>query len=421
MENRTVFQLADVTRRIGDLLLEATRKRFWVRAQLVVGRRGVRAGHFYCELVEVDDAGRQVAKIDAVIWRSTYEPLRRRLVARGIDEPFADNSEICAECSLEYHDVHGLKLHVHDVDPEFGEAEIERNRRTIIERLRTDGLLERNKQTVVPVPALRIGLVTATGSAAHADFVHTLETSDYRFDVVLRTAAMQGPRTGTEIVAAIEALEREAVDVMCIVRGGGSQLDLSSLDDESIARRIATSTVPVFVGLGHEIDFGVLDVVAHSSFKTPTAVATGLVARVAELDDRLAIAVDRLRSSTTRQCDLAERDLVRTRTRLGTESRRSLTVHAESLARRATSLRPDRFDRMLGLAERLLESRERVLRSLAPDAVLNRGYAIVHEAGGRPVRRADELEQGTRIRLTFADGDVTGRVTDEEGVDERIK
>jgi exodeoxyribonuclease VII large subunit len=334
-----VFRLRDVTRRIHDLLLEATAKRFWVRAQLVVGNRERRAGHFYCELVDVDDRGRH-AKIDAVIWRDAHERIRSKLAEHGLGDALTDNTEICAHCSLSYHALYGLKLEVHDVDPTLGDAHIERNRRAILERLKEDGLLEVNGGLLVPDPPLRIGLVTARPSAAYEDFIRTLEASPYAFRLLLASAAMQGERTEREVVTALRSLVGRGVDVVCIVRGGGSQLDLAwLLDNERIARTVATSPVPVLVGIGHEIDAGVLDVVAHSSFKTPTAVAEHLVSRVRELDDRLAVALERLQSSTERRIDLAGREVERSRHGFVRGSRKHLDLFAARHTNRALRVR----------------------------------------------------------------------------------
>lgn len=350
----TVFLLRDVTRRIRDLLLEATGKRFWVRAQLVVGARERRAGPFYCELVDVDDQGCPEAKINAVIWREAHARIRSKLAEHGLGDALTDNTEICANCSLSYHKLHGLKLVIHDVDPTFGEAHIERNRRAILERLKGDGLLEVNRGLLVPDPPLRIGLVTARGSAAYEDFTSTLKESPYAFRVQLASAAMQGERTEPEVVTALRSLVGRGVDVVCIIRGGGGQLDLAwLLDNEQIARTVATSPVPVLVGIGHEIDAGVLDVVAHSRFKTPTAVAEHLVTRVRELDERLVVALERLQSSTERRIVLAGREVERSRRSFVRASRKDLDLFAGRHANRALRVRAG-FDALFAVRLDLL-------------------------------------------------------------------
>src|SRR5262249_19720750 len=131
-----------------------------------------------------------------------------------------------------------------------------------------EGLLERNKATKVLRAPLRIGLITSANTAAYADFTKTLVGSPYGFEIFLAAASMQGQTTSAEVNAAIHKLIQTQVDLICLVRGGGSALDLAWFDDEAIARTIAHCPLPVWVGIGHEIDVTVPDFVAHTSHKT---------------------------------------------------------------------------------------------------------------------------------------------------------
>jgi exodeoxyribonuclease VII large subunit len=306
-----IFRLRAVTARINDIILDVTTKRFWVQAHLVVSKGGARSGHFYCELVDNDENGAPIARMQAVIWRSQLDSIRNKLRDAGDPDVLAGNREICALCSVSYHAVYGLKLQIHDVDPSFGEAQIDRNRRLILEQLKNEGILSKNKLTNLPAAALRIGLITAEKSAAYNDFANTLRASPFSFKVIAAFASMQGENMERQVLAAFHSLIGLHVDVICIVRGGGSQLDLAWFDNEKLARVIIASPVPVWVGIGHDIDVGVLDFVAHTSFKTPTAVAEALVKRLQELDDRIVIARDRLCQLTDRQVTLAFKTMER--------------------------------------------------------------------------------------------------------------
>jgi exodeoxyribonuclease VII large subunit len=212
-----------------------------------------------------------------------------------------------------------------------GEAQIDRRRRLILERLRSEGILERNKGLVVPTPALRVGLITSKNSAAYNDFTHTLQTSGFGFRVLLAASVMQGENTGPQVRAALAALVDAAVDLICIVRGGGSQVDLAWFDDEPLARAVVSCPIPVWVGIGHNIDVGVLDFVAHTSHKTPTAVAEALVTRVRDLHSRLLDAEDRLKEVTERRLALAIKDVERNHEGLLQGSRKHLDYHDSAL------------------------------------------------------------------------------------------
>ncbi len=195
----------------------------------------------------------------------------------------------------------------------------------MLERLKQAGLLDLNKQLALPGAPLRIGLVTAPGSAAYADFVKTLSVSGFSFQVYLAQATMQGATTHAQVVAAITLLEQHEVDLICVVRGGGSSIDLASFDHDAIGMAIARCGKPVWVGIGHEIDITVPDFVAHMSHKTPTAVATALVQIVQDLATRLDTDLDRLQ-------DICERRTILARTKLDTSDsgrRQGLRKHLE--------------------------------------------------------------------------------------------
>ncbi len=350
----TVFRLAAVTGRIRDMLLEVTARRFWVRGQLVA-RGPARSGHFYGELLDLDELGRTLAKMNLVIWRSSLVGIRRKLELAGTADVLAGNREICVLASVAYHEVHGLSLQVHDVDPSFGEAHIDRNRRLILERLAAEGLLEANGLLELPAAPLAIGLVTAADSAAANDFLRTLAESPYGFRVVLASAAMQGEALEAEVLAALAALSRLPLDLVAIVRGGGSPVDLAWFDNESVARSIATMPMPVWVGIGHEIDSGVPDQVAHSSFKTPTAVAEAIVSTLRGLDDRLVTAAERLDNLVRRPIDLAARSLDRNRQGFLQGLRKAQTLAQSELLGHLARLRAAAWQSTLGRESRLAE------------------------------------------------------------------
>lgn len=398
-----IFRLAAVTSRIRDLLLEVSAKRFWVRAQLVA-RSAARSGHFYGELLDVEEDGQTVAKMSAVIWRSNLEAIRRKLEISGVAELLEGSREICGLCSVTYHEVHGLSLQIHDIDPTFGEAHIDRNRRLILQRLAAEGLLDANASRRLPAAALVIGLVTAAGSAAANDFLRTIRDSGYGFRVIVASAAMQGERLEAEVIEALQSLARLPIDLVAVVRGGGSPVDIAWFDNEPVARAIAAMPMPVWVGIGHEIDSCVPDHVAHTSFKTPTAVAEALVQQLAGLEDRLLIAADRLDTLSTRPIELAERALERSRIGLTQGTRKLLAMADSQLSTHLSQLRASAFqstfarDRHLGEATASLRS-STVHRVRAMAGRLADAGQTASRATSRSLQRKRERLNGLKQRL----------------------
>ena len=140
---------------------------------------------------------------------------------------------------------------------------------------------------------------------------------------------MQGRASAVEVVNAIRTLANSRVEVICLVRGGGSPLDLAWFDNEAIGRAIANCPAPVWVGIGHEIDLTVPDFVAHTRHKTPTAAAEALVERIRALDNDLVLSRDRLVEIFGRRMDLAERSIVRNRNGLQQGSRKHYEIYSK--------------------------------------------------------------------------------------------
>ncbi|MEI8039359.1 MAG: exodeoxyribonuclease VII large subunit, partial [Verrucomicrobiota bacterium] len=224
-------------------------------------------------------------------------------------------------------------------DPAVVLGELELKKREIIGRLRRDGWLELNKECRAPLLPMRLGLVTSVGSAAYHDFIQTLATSGYGFQVYLADSMMQGERAEPSILRALDCCARLDVELICIVRGGGSKTDLYSLDNEAMARRVAASFVPVWTGIGHESDTSILDYVAHRSFKTPTAVAEELAARFTQLRRQVDEAAATLSTVWSYRRRLAREELTRARNRFRRSPRRLLELMVVRLREQGQALR----------------------------------------------------------------------------------
>jgi exodeoxyribonuclease VII large subunit len=441
---KKIFRLRSVAKSIQNALLEASKKQFWVQAQFVPSPS--KGSHCYGELVDHDDkTGKVVAKFRTVIWRDDMQRIQRKLQSRGQERTLDGGQKICALVAVRYHEVYGLSLQISDVDPEFGDSHIEVNRRRILEALQSDGLLDKNKHVNLVAASLRVGLITAPKSAAYADFTRTLETSAFGFDVRFARATMQGEQCSLQVSRAIRLLVRSGVDVICIIRGGGSPMELACFDNEQLATQIAGCGVPVWVGIGHEIDITVLNFVAHTPHKTPTAVAEALVSRVRELDDRVEIARDRLRETSTRMLASSSQDLQRNVDGLREGLRKQLEISSGNLRSRTQTFRASLADRastelqrhakyitqlrlhtrnreesarraltrgterlQIGTARLLEMRRERVrvrVRSLQSDSC--RALGIAEQA---LQRNADGMRQGFQKHLKIKTAELRGRV-----------
>ncbi|MEY3473756.1 MAG: hypothetical protein RL087_214 [Pseudomonadota bacterium] len=295
-------------------------------------------------------------------------------------------------------------------------------------RLEAQGLFDEARKRPVPPMPRAIGLVTSPGAAALHDVVTALRRRAPHVPVILAPAAVQGSEAPRELVAALNSLYALAdrVDVILLVRGGGSLSDLWAFNDEQLAQTIVRSPVPLICGVGHETDFTIADFCADLRAPTPTAAAELASRPRAECLAEADAFAQALTAAVSDRIELLGQRLDQAASRLGRPSAR-LAAHRERLVWLAQSLRHGGAGRMQqggrgvdALAMRLGAGVERALRSqgerlvragvrlemLDPRRVLDRGYAWLSDADGQTLMRAGAIASGQAVRATLTDGEV---------------
>jgi len=295
-------------------------------------------------------------------------------------------------------------------------------------RLEAEGLFDPSRKRALPSMPRRIGLVTSLGAAALHDVVTALRRRAPHVEVVLAPAAVQGAQAPAELVAALRALYvlQPAPDAILLVRGGGSIEDLWAFNDETLARTIAQSPVPVVSGVGHETDFTIADFCADLRAPTPTAAAELVAAPQALWLEALGLIGERLDDALGARLDVLGQRLDLAASRLGRPSgmvarqRLGLAHQAQRLhyavlsktERLSQAQQVLKADLPLKLARSLAQRRERLERAamrlqlLDPALVLQRGYAWLADPAGRAITSARQLAPGDAVRARLADGTV---------------
>jgi exodeoxyribonuclease VII large subunit len=256
----------------------------WVRAEISSARMS--RGHWYIELIQKDpDSEVIMAQSSAVIWAGEFEQIKRRQ-GDGFKELLQHGAEIKALVEVTFHERYGLKLVIKDIDISHTLGSLELKKRAVLERLQKENLLGLNKNINLPDVLQKIAIISSSTAAGYQDFVQQVKNNPYGFDIqlTLLEAAMQGDRVSREVSAHLIQMQYGDFDAVVIIRGGGSRMDLADFDDYNIARAIALCELPVLTGIGHDIDTSIADLVAHSQFKTPTAVAAFLVEQAHQND-----------------------------------------------------------------------------------------------------------------------------------------
>ena len=376
-------------------------KPFWLRAELSSVSHS--KGRLYCDLVELRD-GRVIAKFRCTIWPRELSEIKSRLHQARLDELLADGNEVGLRCQIQYHELYGMSVNAVDIDPSASLGALERKKQEIIRRLRTAELLDKNAQRRVPALPKRIGLVASRDTAGYKDFVTTVAASGYGISIFAADARVEGEDTERTVLRALDALAKLDLDLVVVLRGGGSRISLSYLDNEAIARAIAEHRHPVWTAIGHEIDTSVLDAVAHTSFKTPTAVAESLIARYTLADERLTAVVQIMQ----RQVELRlrpERDridgadeLLMSRAKRALRDRRVQTDTNAKSFRRQVQQRLSFEDARLVGARGQLQSLAKQRSSVASRA-LEEHHKSLHKTIGRALAQRRDHRQRLQERL----------------------
>jgi exodeoxyribonuclease VII large subunit len=416
--------VSELCRRVGAALTDAFPDQVWVQGA-ISGLSRSNNGHVYFDLVDPEaEAGQSSGAVLPVALFASSRQLVNKILRRSGGVRMHDGIEIRIRGQITYYPPQGrVQLVMSLIDPQFTLGQMAAARQQLLDRLSREGLLHVNHHRRFPALPLRVGLITSDQSAAYHDFVDQLTSTDHPFRITLFDTRVQGLEAAPGVAAAIGLIGERAsagdldVEVVVVIRGGGARTDLAAFDHEDVARAIALSPLPVIVGVGHETDRSVADEVAHTSVKTPTAAAQVLIEAVAEFDDRLHHAADRIKTLTHLHLERANEHLLACGTRLITTTRRTIERQESALDQltyrlaRAPGRRLERAASAVDIAEVKLGAND-------PQRALQRGWTITYLAArgrnGHPrlLRTPKEVTVGDRIQTVTAEGSVYSTVTE---------
>lgn len=282
--------LSELQRRVKGSLEELFAMPVWVKAEISELTLN-RSGHCYLDLVETEEGSDAViARCRATIWSYTFRMLKPYFETTT-GQVFTEGLKVLLQAKVEYHEVYGFSLNIRDIDPVYTLGDMARQRREIILRLKEAGVFEMNKDLELPLVPQRIAVISSPTAAGLQDFLNQLHNNPHQFVFYTRLfpAVMQGMEAPRSITAALEQIFKyeELFDAVVIIRGGGAQIDLACFDHYELAFNVAQFPLPVITGIGHEKDDTVIDLVAHTRMKTPTAVAEFLISSALQFSQQL--------------------------------------------------------------------------------------------------------------------------------------
>lgn len=321
--NDQQFSLFELQQQVKSCLDDSFALPIWVKAEISEMTVN-RSGHCYLDLIETEpNSDTVIARCRATIWSYTFRMLKPYFETTT-GQSFTEGIKVLLQAKIEYHEVYGISLNIRDIDPVYTLGDLARQRQEIIRRLKEDGVFDMNKDLELPVVAQRIAVISSPTAAGLQDFLDQLHQNKHQFVFYTKLfpAIMQGNEAPRSIMASLEQIftYEDWFDVVVIIRGGGSQLDLACFDQYELAFHVAQFPLPVITGIGHDKDDSVVDLVAHTRLKTPTAVAEFLISgaiafaqELAELEKHFTeLIADQLEENRSRLNEAADRlnDLV---------------------------------------------------------------------------------------------------------------
>ena len=447
--------LLELNSRIKQVLKQHLPTVIWVTAEITELQLN-RSGHCYLQLVDKRETDENpLATARATIWAFTFRTLQPYFETVA-GRPLAKGMKVMLQVEVVFHELYGYSLNVKDIDPTYTIGDLERKRKEILLRLEKEGILHMNHSMEFPLLPKNIAVISSPTAAGLGDFMNQLENNPYhfRFQVKLFPAVMQGERTTESIIAALEQIYRyeEIFDAVVIIRGGGSQTDLSSFDTYDLAAHVAQFPLPVIAGIGHERDETLVDQVAFLRIKTPTAAATYLIDCFLKLENLLtnwqndvALEVqERLNQEHKRQLMLAttckqavERFLTDRMTRFQwisqkiehlaekyTQNRLHTLEHLVQRLEKNVALLLERkrgqiavlkggiqqkTEQVLVKNKRSLELAHHTMKLVDPRSVLERGYTITRYQG-KTVKHLTDLKAGDLLETETYEGVIKSEV-----------
>ncbi len=294
-----MLKLSELQFKIKEAVKLSLEQSYWIVAEISELNIN-QTGHCYLELIERDEeADRIIAKGKAIIWSSTFKIIDPYFYA-STGEKIKVGFKVLIKVSVEYSELYGLSFSIKDIDPVYTIGEQKKKRNEIIQQLESEGVLDMNKELLLPEPVQKIAIISSETAAGYQDFICQLKNNPYgfKFYTKLFPSLMQGESSSESIISALEKINdnHDKFDLIAIIRGGGSKSELSCFDNYRLAYYITQCNLPVLSGIGHERDQSIVDLTAHTSLKTPTATAEFIIQLMLEnyeaLSDKVSVFVE---------------------------------------------------------------------------------------------------------------------------------
>lgn len=401
------LSLSELNMQVRDAIHSFLPDAYWLRAETSDVRQN-QNGHCYLEFIEKDSRNQNiVARSRATIWSNIFTMLSA-FFEDQTGQSFSSGLSVLVKVKIEFHELYGYSLNVVDIDPSFTIGEIARNRQLILKQLDDDGVLDLNKEIEMPEICKRVAVISSPTAAGYEDFHNQLDNNSYgfNFQYKLYPAIMQGERTEQSVIDALDSIynNMHLFDVVVIIRGGGSSSDLSSFDSYHLASNCAQYPLPIISGIGHERDVTVVDAVAHTRVKTPTAAAEFLIDRLADTATQMIDLQQRL-ISHSRNVMVSESTAISNLSRVMAHASNIFLRDEQSALHHTLTVIKHGVKTILQDNRHSISDMQQYIKMVSPENILKRGYTLTIK-DGRIIKSKYDIAVNDTVETVFYDGKV---------------
>jgi exodeoxyribonuclease VII large subunit len=452
---KKAYTLYEVAESIRKVIANRYTSRFWIKAEMNKLNHYPASGHCYPELVHKE--GTKIkAEFRSVLWKTDFERINRQF-QNSLGESLRDGIKILFEAGITFDAQYGMTLRIYDIDVNYTLGDLEAEKNASIERLKSEGLLQLNKQVAHALLPRRIAIISIETSKGYADFRQIIQSKGDRYAVfhMLFPALLQGDKAVESIIKQLHRIRavQHHFDVVAIIRGGGGEVGLTCFNHYALAREISVFPIPVYTGIGHATNETVSELVAHFNGITPTKVAEHILTQFEAFDQTVVAAERGITDFARRLTEQSHREIATLANRLHqsairtTQSRLETIGHLQArivqanryYAKEASALHKSLEDRIrkaqsalisagreelksaqsrinllsqhtLEKESALLDMNKRLLKTLDPKNILQRGYSITLK-NGKPVTTFEELAPGDQLETVLYTGKTQSTVT----------
>ncbi len=398
------YSLFEVNEYIKRVLALNFAEALWICCEIAqIGESG---GHIFLDLVQKsEETDEIVARAEAVIWQRSLKQIKKKHRFH-LDKILLEGNEILIKAEVDFHERYGLKFNIVEVDSDYTIGKILVQRNETLQQLRKEGIFHQNSKMSLPGVIQSIGVISSLNAAGLQDYLQQIQGNPYGYDMnsLLLPAYMQGDKAAKAISQQLQQIRPNHFDCIVLIRGGGAKLDLSAFDEYELGKAIALCPVPVITGIGHDVDETVADQVAHTSLKTPTAVADFIIHHNAVFEAGILQTGNRIKEYAHFILQKAELALNSGIQNIHFSSRKKWQASHYDMEFSLEKLK-SKSNSFLSVQSNRLELKSKELDQWDMEQLLEKGYAKIMK-NGKNINSIEQLKPSDDLIIVLKDGSV---------------